>query len=218
MRSMSLIRFACTSARRLPGPTRTPIRTTSPRMTDRSIPVPLAPGGAGNGRQRSPEPTPIPAPCIPTCTARSSSPPDEGDFMRFSLILMLGAAVALAGCGGGSSASSAPTSTPAALAVNHAHSILVMPNNPNDLLMGAHYRLYKSTNGGKSWQPLVNQIVLFMALDTTHPSTIYAVSLQKGLEKSVDGGAHWSPLNVGIAKGHLTGVSFVPASHVVLPY
>jgi photosystem II stability/assembly factor-like uncharacterized protein len=138
--------------------------------------------------------------------------------MRFSLVLIVGAAVALAGCGGGSSASSAPTSTPAALAVNHAHSIVVMPNNPNDLLMGAHYRLYKSTNGGKSWQPLVNQMVLSMALDSTHPSTIYAVSLQKGLEKSVDGGVHWTALSAGIAKGHLTGVSFMPASHVVLAY
>ncbi len=138
--------------------------------------------------------------------------------MRFSLILILGGAFALAGCGGGSSASSASTSTPAALAVNHAHSIVVMPNNPDDLLMGAHYRLYKSTNGGKSWQPLVNQMVLSMALDPAHPSTIYAVSLQKGLEKSVNGGAHWTPLSVGIAKGHLTGVSFIPTSRVVLAY
>ena len=138
--------------------------------------------------------------------------------MRRSLIVILVAAFAVAGCGGGSSASSAPTSTPAALAVNHAHSIVVMPNNADDILMGAHYYLYKSTNGGKTWRPLVKQMVLSMALDPTHPSTIYAVSLQKGLEKSVDGGAHWNPLNVGIAKGHLTGVSFVPTSHVVLAY
>jgi photosystem II stability/assembly factor-like uncharacterized protein len=138
--------------------------------------------------------------------------------MRLSLVLILVSAIAVAGCGGGSSASSAPTSTPAALAVNHAHSILVMPNNANDVLMGAHYHLYKSTNGGKTWQPLVKQMVLSMALDPTHPSTIYAVSLQKGLEKSVDGGAHWNSLNVGISKGHLTGVSFVPTSHTVLAY
>jgi photosystem II stability/assembly factor-like uncharacterized protein len=137
--------------------------------------------------------------------------------MRFSLILIL-AAFVLAGCGGSSSASSAPTSTPAALAVNHAHSIVVMPDNPNDVLMGAHYRLYKSTDGGKSWHPLVKQMVLSMVLDPARPTTIYAVSLQKGLEKSTDGGAHWTPMGVGISKGHLTGVAFLPASHVLLAY
>jgi photosystem II stability/assembly factor-like uncharacterized protein len=138
--------------------------------------------------------------------------------MRFSIVLILVAAFAIAGCGGSSSASSAHTSTPATLAVNHAHSILVMPSNADDVLMGAHYRLYKSTNGGKSWHPLVNQMVLSMVLDPARPSTIYAVSLQKGLEKSIDGGVHWTPLGVGISKGHLTGVAFVPTSHVVLAY
>jgi photosystem II stability/assembly factor-like uncharacterized protein len=138
--------------------------------------------------------------------------------MRSSLVVIFVAAIAVAGCGASSSASGAPTSTPAALAVNHAHSILVLPNNADDVLMGAHYHLYKSTNGGKTWRPLVKQMVLSMALDPTRPSTIYAVSLQKGLEKSVDGGVHWKPLSVGIAKGHLTGVSFVPTSHVVLAY
>jgi photosystem II stability/assembly factor-like uncharacterized protein len=138
--------------------------------------------------------------------------------MRFSLVVILGAAFAITGCGGGSNASSAPTSTPAALAVNHAHSIVVMPGNPDEVLMGAHYRLYKSINGGKSWHPLVKQMVLSMVLDPAHPSTIYAVSLQKGLEKSVDGGAHWTPLGVGISKGHLTGVAFAPASHALFAY
>jgi photosystem II stability/assembly factor-like uncharacterized protein len=138
--------------------------------------------------------------------------------MRSSLALILVMAVAIAGCGGNSSASSAPTSTPAALAVNHAHSILVMPGNARDVLMGAHYRLYKSTDGGKSWHPLVNQMVLSMVLDPAHPSTIYAVSLQKGLEKSIDGGMHWARLAPGISQGHLTGVAFLPASHVVLAY
>lgn len=138
--------------------------------------------------------------------------------MRFSLVLILVAACAVAGCGSSSSASSAPTSTLATLAVDHAHSIVVLPGNANDVLMGSHYRLYKSTNGGKSWHPLVKQMVLSMVLDPAHPSTIYAVSLQKGLEKSLDGGTHWTPLGVGISKGHLTGVAFVPTSHVVLAY
>ena len=40
--------------------------------------------------------------------------------MRFSLVLIIAVAFVLAGCRGSSSASSAPTSTPAALAVNHA--------------------------------------------------------------------------------------------------
>lgn len=138
--------------------------------------------------------------------------------MRLSVVLLLGAACALSGCGGNSSASSAATSTPATLAVNHAHSIVVMPGNPNDVLMGTHYHLYKSTNGGKSWHPLVKQMVLSLALDPAHVSTLYAVSLQKGLEKSTDGGTHWTSLAVGTSKGHLTGVAFVSTKQVVLAY
>lgn len=130
---------------------------------------------------------------------------------------LLAASFVLAGCGSGSAAGT-PTSTPAGLAVNHAHSIVVMPGKPKGVLMGAHYYLYRSADGGKTWHRLVQQMVLSMALDPAHPSTIYAVSLQKGLEKSVDGGAHWSPLAAGIPKGHVTGVAFVPADGAVLAY
>ena len=136
--------------------------------------------------------------------------------MRFSLVLVLLAACALAGCGGSSGAASAPTPTPATLAVNHAHSIVVLPANPNDILMGAHYHLYRSTDGGNTWHPLVKQMVLSMALDPAQPSTIYAVSLQNGLEKSTNGGAHWTRLSVGIAKGSLTGVAL--AGHAIIAY
>jgi hypothetical protein len=61
-------------------------------------------------------------------------------------------------------------------------------------------------------------MVLSMVLDPAHLSTIYAVSLQKGLEKSTDGGVHWVQLAVGISKGHLTGVAFAPTSHVLFAY
>jgi photosystem II stability/assembly factor-like uncharacterized protein len=136
--------------------------------------------------------------------------------------------LALAGCGSsnpsasGSSNSGAAASGSAANtapnAQNHVHSIVIMPHNPNMLYLGAHYRLYKSSDGGKSWHSLTSQMMLSMSMDLAHPSTLYAVSLQKGLVKSTDGGRHWVLAMHGIPKGQVTGVSINPPGRVVLAY
>jgi photosystem II stability/assembly factor-like uncharacterized protein len=135
--------------------------------------------------------------------------------MRFSaaaLMLLL----FVAGCGSSNSSGGKPTSSPPAL--NHVHSIVVMPNNPNTLYMGTHYHLYKSSNGGKNWQPLTKQMMLSMTMDLAHPSTLYAVSLQNGLLKSSDGGAHWSSLKGQVPMGKATGVTVSPTGSDVLAY
>lgn len=137
-------------------------------------------------------------------------------------------ALALAGCGSsqpsasGSSGSAPPAIGSAAntspTAQNHVHSIVVMPHDPNTLYLGAHIHLYKSSNGGKSWRALTSQMMLSMAMDMTHPSTLYAVSLQRGLVKSVDGGRHWAVAMRGVPKGQVTGVAIDPAGGTVLAY
>jgi photosystem II stability/assembly factor-like uncharacterized protein len=133
-------------------------------------------------------------------------------------------ALAAAGCGS-SSSSASPTSTPASSASNaaitgtqnHVHSIVIMPSNPAAILMGAHYNLYESNNGGKTWSALTHQMMLSLSLDTSHPSTLYAVSLQNGLVKSTNGGKHWRQLSA-VPKGQVTGVVWNPASGTILAY
>lgn len=144
--------------------------------------------------------------------------------MRRFLLPFLPLALALAGCGSPSSSTS-PTATPASSASNaaitatqnHLHSIVIMPTNPATLLIGAHYNLYRSNDGGKQWSPLTHQMMLSMALDPGHPSVLYAVSLQNGLVKSADGGKHWQKLSA-VPKGQVTGVTWNPANGTVLAY
>ena len=145
--------------------------------------------------------------------------------MRLYFGLLLTAALVLSGCGASQSGSSNPTSVPTrtssstlALGQNHVHTIVIMPHNPNVIYMGAHYHLYKSSDGGVKWRPLVNQMMLSMALDPAHPSTLYAVSSKRGLLKTTDGGVHWRPSAAGIPVGRVTGVAVDSNSRAVFAY
>jgi len=139
--------------------------------------------------------------------------------MRSFRFLLLGISIVAAGCGASNSGTSSPTSVAVSTnAQNHLHTIVIMPNNPNVLYMGAHYHLYKSSDGGVKWRPLASQMMLSMVLDPAHPSTLYAVSLQRGLIKTTDGGGHWNPSASGISRGAATGVAFDPATRAVLAY
>src|SRR5947209_3381768 len=140
------------------------------------------------------------------------------------LLLLL----ALAGCGS-SPASSPPSagssSNPGSAnanmsptARNHVHAIVIMPNDPNTLYLGAHFHLYRSTNGGKSFTPLASQMMLVMAQDVTHPATLYAVSLQHGFVRSTDGGKHWSRTGAGIPANRVTGVAVDSSGRIALAY
>lgn len=141
------------------------------------------------------------------------------------------AALLLAGCGSSNSATGAATGTGTATSSsggtgsvnqpggeNHVHSILITPTNANDIYLGTHYRLYRSTNGGGSWHALLKQMVLSMALDPNRPTEMYAISLQAGLEKSTDGGQRWTVISAGPAKGKVTGVLFDPTDRAVVAY
>ncbi len=145
-----------------------------------------------------------------------------------SLIIPFLLVLVLAGCGAsqsasttssnGSSASSTPNGSSSPTAQNHVHSIVILPNNPNTIFLGAHYRLYKSTDGGKAWHALTKQMMLSMAMDASHPVDLYAVSLQHGLVKTTDSGLQWTPLTNGVPAGRATGVVAGPVGGTVLAY
>jgi len=70
------------------------------------------------------------------------------------------------------------------------HSLLVDPDDPNDLVLGTHDGLYRSTDGGSTWSfdDLAGQDAMNLARPTS--STVWAAG-HNVLARSVDGGSTW---------------------------
>ncbi len=87
-------------------------------------------------------------------------------------------------------------------------SIALHPTNANILYVATNDAVYKSRDGGGSWEKFPNfsaRRVTTVAIDPMLPATIYAGTMGDAVYKSPDGGQHWLPHNVGL-KEH---VSFV---------
>lgn len=79
--------------------------------------------------------------------------------------------------------------------------LAVDSQNPKIAFAGTICGVYKSTNGGISWQstgPGLCYMIDSLALDPTNPDIVYAGSHGGGVYKSTDGGANWTPMNTGI--------------------
>jgi photosystem II stability/assembly factor-like uncharacterized protein len=133
-------------------------------------------------------------------------------FRILILALAVAASAAYWGIGGALASSTTPGGP------NHIHSIAILPGNPNVLYIGSHYRLYKSTDGGKTWKPLLAQMFLSLAIDASHPNTMYGVSLTGGFQKSTDGGTHWTAPHSRPALGSVTGVLYDASTRTILAY
>ena len=87
-------------------------------------------------------------------------------------------------------------------------SIALHPTNPNILYVATNDAVYKSRDGGGTWERFPSfsaRRVTTLAIDPLLPATIYAGTMGDAVYKSPDGGQHWLPHNVGL-KEH---VSFV---------
>ncbi len=87
-------------------------------------------------------------------------------------------------------------------------SIALHPTNPNILYVATNDAVYKSRDGGQSWEKFPSfsaRRVTTVAIDPQLPATVYAGTMGDAVYKSPDGGQHWLPHNVGL-KEH---VSFV---------
>ena len=75
-------------------------------------------------------------------------------------------------------------------------------------------RLFRSTDGGRSWQPadrgLPSTYLWALAFDPTAPATVYAAMARRGIFKSSDSGARWRALGVSPAYGPVTAIAVDP--------
>jgi len=87
-------------------------------------------------------------------------------------------------------------------------SIALHPTNANILYVATNDAVYKSRDGGGTWEKFPSfsaRRVTTLAIDPLLPATIYAGTMGDAVYKSPDGGQHWLPHNVGL-KEH---VSFI---------
>lgn len=87
-------------------------------------------------------------------------------------------------------------------------SIALHPTNAGILYVATNDAVYKSRDGGSSWERFPSfsaRRVTTVAIDPQLPATVYAGTMGDAVYKSPDGGQHWLPHNVGL-KDH---VSFI---------
>jgi photosystem II stability/assembly factor-like uncharacterized protein len=96
-------------------------------------------------------------------------------------------------------------------------SIALHPKNPEILYVATNDAVYKSRDGGGTWEKFPSfsaRRVTTLAIDPLLPATIYAGTMGDAVYKSPDGGQHWLPHNVGL-KEHVSFINqfvFHPAA------
>src|SRR5262245_23484446 len=79
-------------------------------------------------------------------------------------------------------------------------SMAIDPQNPSTLYTGTSSGIFKSTDGGTSWNSISDVIAAWtLAIDPGTPSTLYAGGV--GLFKSTDGGTNWNAASSGLSSG-----------------
>ncbi len=88
-------------------------------------------------------------------------------------------------------------------------SLALHPANPNILYVATNDAVYKTRDGGPTWEKLPifsSRRVTTLAVDPQFPATLYAGTMGDAVYKSPDGGQHWLPHNVGL-KEHVSYVN-----------
>lgn len=89
-------------------------------------------------------------------------------------------------------------------------SIALHPTNANILYVATNESVYKTRDGGASWERMATDLssyrVLSLALDPAHPASVYAGTMGDAVYKSPDGGQRWIAHNAGL-KEHVSVVN-----------
>ena len=99
----------------------------------------------------------------------------------------------------------------------HVHALAVDVEG-RSLLLGAHTGLFRSEDGGRSWQKVTlaakhaHLDVMAIAPDPKDPLTIYVGTHEAGVFKTADGGATWAEVNGGLAGLDVHGLAVDPTA------
>jgi photosystem II stability/assembly factor-like uncharacterized protein len=84
------------------------------------------------------------------------------------------------------------------------------PGNPAIIYVATNESLYKTRDGGVSWNKITTDLssfrVLTLGVDPHSPSNVFAGTMGDAVYKSPDGGQTWSPYNAGL-KEHVSVVN-----------
>jgi len=98
----------------------------------------------------------------------------------------------------------------------HVHA-LAMDAEGRSLFLGAHTGLFRSQDGGRSWQKVALPTkhshidVMAIAPDPKDPLIIYVGTHEAGVFKSTDGGVTWREANTGLAGLDVHGLAVDPS-------
>src|SRR6478736_3450940 len=88
--------------------------------------------------------------------------------------------------------------------------IALHPSNPNIVYVATNDYIYKSRDGGHTWDNLSHGMshsrVISMAIDPVYPATIYAGTKGDAVYKSYDGGQRWVSLRAGLDDATISSV------------
>ena len=103
----------------------------------------------------------------------------------------------------------------------HVHA-LAMDAEARYLYLGAHTGLFRSEDGGRTWQKvalsakLAHLDIMAVTPDLRDPKTIYVATHEAGVFKSSDGGVTWNQMNNGLGGLDVHGVAIDPSNPLKL--
>lgn len=116
------------------------------------------------------------------------------------------------GADGGVLSSSDAGATWTLHALGAVHDLAIDPATPSTLWAVGNV-IAKSTDAGATWTELVTaNDFRSVAIDPTAPAVVYVGTLFGAVEKTIDGGAHWTTLATGLASDQVEALAIDPAT------
>lgn len=97
----------------------------------------------------------------------------------------------------------------------HVHALAVAADGPT-LWLGAHTGLFRSADGGRSWQPVklsanhAHLDIMTLVVDPRDSQTIYVGTHDAGVFRTQDAGGTWAQVNAGIGGPDVHGLALDP--------